>query len=89
MTFDRRVVPAFIPPDQRAAILAKQGVPHAVATALLDMYLGISAGRISHDERAEELRGTISLTSAVQRIVSTLDGAATSRESLRDALCLL
>jgi uncharacterized protein YbjT (DUF2867 family) len=65
----RPVEAAFVAPDQRAAIMADMGVPAEVAAALLEMYEAIAAGRFAHEPGAEECRGTVSLTAAVERIV--------------------
>ena len=64
------VVPAFVPPEARAAMLASAGIPAEVATALLGMYAGIADGHVVHEPGTEQLRGTISLAVAVERIVS-------------------
>ncbi|HEY0630145.1 MAG TPA: NmrA family NAD(P)-binding protein [Sphingomicrobium sp.] len=66
----RPVEPAFVPVEQRAAMLADNGVPEAVAAALLGMYDGISSGRVAPDQTAEHRRGTVPLTTAVERIVA-------------------
>lgn len=43
------VFPAFVPPQQRAAILAGDAIPYEVATALLGMYEGIAENRFAHE----------------------------------------
>jgi uncharacterized protein YbjT (DUF2867 family) len=73
---DRPVVPAFVPPDQRAAVLAAAGVPAEVATALLGMYEGIASGRVQREAGTELRRGTVSLATAVARLVSAFRAAA-------------
>lgn len=68
----RPVTPVLVPPDQRAAMLAAAGASTEVATALLGMYDGIASGRVTREAGTEHRRGTVSLTTAVQRIVSTI-----------------
>lgn len=72
----RRVEPVFVPPEERAAVLAGAGVPTTVAAALLGMYEGIANGRVDHQDGAEHRRGTVSLMAAVQRIVAKTRAAA-------------
>lgn len=72
----RAVVPAFIPSDQRASVLAAEGVPSEVATALLGMYEGIASGQVTYERGRELQRGTFPLISAVERIVSAAQKAA-------------
>ncbi|WP_309085023.1 NAD(P)H-binding protein [Chelativorans sp.] len=66
---DRPVETAFVPPEARAAVLAKEGVPAEVADALLGMYDGIANGRVEHEEGNEQRRGSVALADAVERIV--------------------
>jgi uncharacterized protein YbjT (DUF2867 family) len=66
----RPVVPALVPPEQRAALLADVGVPRAVASALLGMYEGIANGLFMRQNDSEDRRGTISLTTAIERVVA-------------------
>lgn len=66
------VVPAFIPPEQRAAILCDDGVSDEVAAALLGMFEGIAEGQFEREAVNEQRRGTVSLAAAVERIVSKL-----------------
>lgn len=73
----RRVVPAFVPPEHRAAILASDGIPEEVATALLGMYEGIAEGRFACQADKEQRRGTVSLAAAVKRIVAKHQSAQT------------
>ena len=75
-TLGRPVTPAFVPPGERAAVLAAEGVPAEVATALLGMYEGIASGQVTHEPSRELRRGTVSLTAAVERIVSLAQAAA-------------
>lgn len=70
------VKPAFIPPHQRTAMLVSAGVPAEVAAALVEMYEGIAAGRVTHEPNIEVLRGTVSLTAAVRRIVAATQAGA-------------
>ncbi|AOF93755.1 nmrA family domain protein (plasmid) [Sinorhizobium sp. RAC02] len=71
----RPVVPALVPPERRAALLAEEGVPGAVASALIDMYDGIAKGLFLHEAGTEHRRGTIPLSTAVERIVARLPAA--------------
>lgn len=71
----RPVVPAFVPPEQRAAMLARDGIPEEVATALLGMYQGIAQGRFVSEATQEQRRGTVSLAVSVKRIVAQLQSA--------------
>jgi uncharacterized protein YbjT (DUF2867 family) len=73
---NRPVRPAFVRPEQRAAILAEAGLPTNVATALLGMYEAIANGRVVRQDGTERRRGTVSLTAAVERIVTNLRTAA-------------
>lgn len=45
----RPATPAFVPPAQRAAVLAAAGVTDEVARALLGMYEGLAAGRVARE----------------------------------------
>jgi hypothetical protein len=71
----RPVKPIFVPPEERAAILAKEGIDGKLAQALLGMYAGIADGHFAREEVNEQHRGDVSLTAAVERIVSTLQAA--------------
>ncbi len=71
----RAVTPAFVPPDQRAAILAAAGVRDEVASALLQMYDAIASGKVAHEPATELWRGTVQLTAAIERIVSVVPAA--------------
>lgn len=66
------VTPLFVPPDERAAILAKEGMDDKATAALLGMYEGIADGRFTREARNEQRLGRVSLAVAVARIVSTL-----------------
>ncbi len=68
----RQVVPVFVPPEQRAAMLEGAGVPMEVAEALLGMYEGIASGQVAHEPGRELRRGSVPLDAAVGRIVATL-----------------
>jgi uncharacterized protein YbjT (DUF2867 family) len=70
------VTPVFVPPDQRAPMLAEAGVPHEVAAALLGMYDGIASGQVAHEPGRELRRGSVPLDAAVERIVAALRAAA-------------
>lgn len=63
------VAPVLVPPDRRAALLAEDGVPDEVASALLGMFEGIANGLFVREHSSEQRRGTISLEAAVRRIV--------------------
>ena len=58
----RPVKSMLVPSEQRAALLAEEGVPGEVASALLGMYEGIANGLFVHQNESEHRRGTISLT---------------------------
>lgn len=66
----RPVAPMFVPPEQRAALLAQEGVPTEVATALLGMYEGIANGRFVREDSSEHRHGKVSLIAAIERIVT-------------------
>ncbi|EKE75528.1 NmrA family NAD(P)-binding protein [Oceanibaculum indicum] len=66
----RPVTPAFVPPEQRAAMLAEAGIPKETADALLGMYDGIASGKVAFEPGVERRRGTVSLVAAVERILS-------------------
>ncbi len=61
----------FVPPDERAAVLAKDGIDGKAAAALLGMYEGIADKRLEREDRNEQRRGNVSLAVSVARIVST------------------
>lgn len=65
----RPVTTAFVPPDESAAILAQSGVGDQVAAALLVMYDGIAAGHVNGENGREQRRGSVSLETALRRIV--------------------
>ena len=65
----RPVATAFVPRDQRDAVLAENGVPAEVRAALLDMHEGVAAGRFVHEDGADMRRGTVSRSEAVTQIV--------------------
>lgn len=69
----RAVVPALVPPERRGALLSEQGVPAEVATALLGMYEGIANGLVIREAGNEHRRGTIGLTTAIQRVVASME----------------
>lgn len=70
------VTPVLVPPQQRAALLAGEGVSGEVATALLGMYEGIANGLFMRQNDSEHRRGTTSLTTAIKRLVATVEPAA-------------
>lgn len=66
----RPVMPLFVEPEHRAAVLAREGVPPEVADALLGMYDGIANGRFIRESRNEQRRGTVPLAVAAERLVA-------------------
>lgn len=68
----RPVGPLFVPPEERAAILAGDGMDEKAAGALLDMYEGIANNRFVREGRNEQRRGGVPLVVSVERIVSML-----------------
>lgn len=72
----RPVTPVFVPADQRPALLAADGVPAEVAAAILGMYDGLASGQVAHEPGRELRRGTVSLRTAIERIVSATRVAA-------------
>ncbi|WP_439572973.1 NmrA family NAD(P)-binding protein [Phreatobacter sp.] len=72
----RAVTPVLVPPGQRAALLAAEGVPPQVAAALLAMYDGIAGGKVAQEPGRDLRRGTVPLDRAVGRIVAALRAAA-------------
>ena len=69
---ERPVAPHFVPPQERAGLLARDGVDGDVAEALLGMYDGIARGRLTRQEGNEQRRGSVSLTDAIERLISAL-----------------
>ncbi|MCA0277008.1 MAG: NAD(P)H-binding protein [Proteobacteria bacterium] len=69
----RPVAPLPVPPEHRAALLAEEGVPGDVSSALLGMFEGIANGMFLRQDSSEQQRGTTSLTSAIERIVATAE----------------
>lgn len=67
----RPVTPILVPKEHRAALLAEDGVPAEVATALLGMFEGIANGLFMRQKNSEHRRGTISLTTAIKRLVAS------------------
>ena len=68
----RAVAPLLVPPEHRAAVLAEEGVPREVAGALLGMYEGIANGLFARENSSEHRRGTVSLATAIERLVTRL-----------------
>lgn len=66
----RPVTPVLVPPEQRATLLAAEGVPGEVASALLGMYEGIANGLFMRQSSSEHRRGTVSLATAIKRVVA-------------------
>lgn len=71
---DRPVKSLFVSPEQRAALLSREGVPAEVANALLGMYVGIANGLFTRQSEREHRRGTTSLTAAIERAVAASAG---------------
>ncbi len=71
---DRPVEPVFVPPEQRYAVLTGEGVQPEVASALLGLYEGIAAGRLTWEDNNAHWRGSTPLEPAVKRIVATWRG---------------
>lgn len=65
----RPIEPVLIPPEQRYAALVDAGVTPEVAAALLGMYEGLTAGRVTRQASNEHWQGSTSLHAAVKRIV--------------------
>lgn len=72
----RPVETAFVPPEARAAVLAREGVPPEVAETLLGMYDAIASGRVAHEDGNEQRHGSVALTDAVERVVGRLEESA-------------
>lgn len=68
MVLGHPVAPILVLPEQRAALLARDGVPTEVANALLGMYDGIANGRFVRQGSSEHRRGTVSLEAAMERM---------------------
>jgi uncharacterized protein YbjT (DUF2867 family) len=68
----RPVVPMPVPAEGRAAMLAGQGVPAEIAAALVGMYEGIANGLVTQQAENDHRRGTVSLATAIKRIVATI-----------------
>lgn len=66
----RPIEAVLVPAEQRAALLALEGVPNEVAGALLGMYEGIAQGLFVRQDDSEQRRGTTSLAAAVERLVA-------------------
>lgn len=71
----RPVRSLLVPAERRGALLTQEGVPAEVANALLGMYEGIASGLFARESNSEHRRGTISLTTAIERMVAKLDPA--------------
>ncbi|RWO20415.1 NmrA family NAD(P)-binding protein [Mesorhizobium sp.] len=70
----RPVTPVLVAPEERAALLAEEGVPGEVADALLGMYEGIANGLFMRQDSSEHRRGTTFLATAIERVVATPAG---------------
>lgn len=71
----RPVTAVLVAPEERAALLAEEGVPGEVADALLGMYEGIANGLFTRQDSSEHRRGTIALATAIERVVKTVEPA--------------
>ncbi len=71
----RPIAPLFVPPEQRARILAEAGIADEVATAILGMYEGIANGRFVREEGSEHWHGTVPLTTVIGQIIVKLQSA--------------
>jgi uncharacterized protein YbjT (DUF2867 family) len=71
----RPVAPVLVPPGRRAALLAEQGVPPEVASAVVGMYEGIANGLFMYQNDSEHRRGNISLQTAIERIIAWIEPA--------------
>lgn len=69
----RPVAPVLVPPEDRAVLLAGEGVPDEVAAALLGMFEGIANGLFVRQGVSEQRRGTVPLASAIERLVATVE----------------
>lgn len=69
----RPVTPLPVQPERRAALLAAEGVPGEVASALLGMYEGIAGGLFTRQADSEHRRGTTSLTTTIGRVVAKVE----------------
>lgn len=69
---DRDVEPLFVPPKERAAMLAAEGMDDKAVTAFLGMYEGIADNLLVREDRHEQRRGSVQLNDAVRRIVSSI-----------------
>jgi uncharacterized protein YbjT (DUF2867 family) len=72
---DHPVKAMLVPPGERAAVLAADGVPAEVASALLGMYEGIADGLFARESDSEHRRGKTSLVAAIERVVARLEPA--------------
>ncbi|WP_419694375.1 NmrA family NAD(P)-binding protein [Mesorhizobium muleiense] len=70
----RPLTPVLVAPEERAALLAEEGVPGEVADALLGMYEGIANGLFMRQDSSEHRRGTTFLATAIERVVATPAG---------------
>lgn len=66
---DHPVETAFVPQDQRAAVLRSDGVDSEIGAALLEMYDGIARGKFQREDGTEWRRGTVSLVEAIARML--------------------
>jgi uncharacterized protein YbjT (DUF2867 family) len=72
------VMPVLVPPERRLASLVQAGVPAGVAAALLGMYEGIANGLVARQAGSEQRRGTVPLTTAIERLIATVAPAGRS-----------
>lgn len=69
---NRPVKSIWVPPEQRSAMLVEEGLPEDVITVLLGMYEGITNGRFTRQDGTEHWRGSTSLITAVEHIMTKL-----------------
>lgn len=67
---NRQVGAVYVPPAERHAILAADGVPTEVANVLLGMFEGISNGLFIQEQGTERRQGATSLAPAIERVVA-------------------
>lgn len=68
---DRTVQAAFVPIEDRASVLAREGVPADVAEALLGMYEGLANGHVTFEAGAQRRLGSVPLLEAVERMLQS------------------
>lgn len=69
VVLNRPVSAHFVPPEARAKILAAAGIPAGAATALLEMYEAIAAGRFEGEDGNGKRGNAVSLQDAVREMI--------------------